>query len=108
MVDVFLSERRDAAAAMTCFEQAVREPGIHPTIVSTDRAACSPPALERVLPEAEHLRGKMVQQGIARDHGHLKSRRRSMRWFKTDQAASLFCRAQGFIRTLQAGFYAWG
>ena len=54
-------------------------------VVTTDKAACSPPALERMLPEAEHLTGKLVQQGIERDHGHLKSLVRSMRWFKTDR-----------------------
>ena len=108
MVDVFVSERRDAEAAVTFFERAVRETGLRPTVVTTDRAACYPPALERALPEAEHLRGKLVQQRIERDHGHLKSRLRSMRWFKTDRTAGLFCRAHGFIRNLQDGFYAWG
>lgn len=82
---------------MTFFEQTLQETGVRPAVAATDKAACYPPALERVLPEAEHVTGKMVQQRIERGHGHLKSRIRSMRWFKTDQAASLFCRAHGFI-----------
>jgi len=30
------------------------------------KAACSPPALERVLPEVEHITGKLIQQRIER------------------------------------------
>ncbi len=56
----------------------------------------------------DHVTGKLVQQRIESDHGHLKSRLRSMRWFKTDRTAGLFCRAHGFIRNLQDGFYEWG
>jgi hypothetical protein len=60
------------------------------------------------LPEAEHVTGKMIQQRIERDHGHLKSRIRRLRWFKTDRPAGLFCRAHGFIRNLQDRFDEWG
>jgi transposase-like protein len=108
VVEVFLSERRDTEAAVTFFEQALRETGVRPVVVTTDKAGCYPPALERMLPQAEHVTGKMVQQRTERDHGHLKSRLRSMRWFKTDRTADLFCRAHGFIRNLQDGFYGWG
>jgi transposase-like protein len=108
VVDVLLSARRDTEAAVTFFEQALQETGVRPTVATTDKAVCYPPALERVLPEAEHVTGKLVQQRIERDHGHLKSRLRSMRWFKTDWTAGLFCRAHGFIRNLRDGFYEWG
>jgi IS6 family transposase len=99
-VDVFLSERRDTEAAVTFFERTLAETGVRPAVVTTDKAACYPPALQRVLPEAEHVSGKLVQQRIERDHGHLKSRLRNMRWFKTDQTAGLFCLVHGFIRNL--------
>jgi transposase-like protein len=108
VIDVFLSERRDTEAAVTFFEQALAETGVRPQVVTTDRATCYPPALERVLPEVEHVTGKVVQQRIERDQGHVKSRLRSMRWFKTDRTAGLFCRAHGFIRNLQDGFDEWG
>jgi IS6 family transposase len=108
VVDVFLSERRDTEAAVTFFERALAGTGVRPAVVTTDKAACYPPALERVLPEAEHVSGKMVQQRVERDRGYLKSRLRSMRWFKTDRTAGPCCRAHGFIRNLQDGFYEWG
>ena len=108
VVDVFLSERRDTEAAAAFFERALQETGVRPAVVTTDKAACYPPTLARLLPDAEQVAGKMVQQRIERDHGHLKSRLRSMRWFKTDRTAGLFCRAHAFIRNLQDGFYTWG
>jgi len=79
-----------------------------PRRVTTDCAACYPPALERVLPEAEHVTGKMVQQRIERDHQHLKGRTRPMRGFKTDCGARIVCRGQGCMRNLRAGCYDVG
>jgi transposase-like protein len=108
VVDVYLSERRDTEAAVTFFEQALAETGLRPEVVTTDKAARYPPVLQRVLSEAEQVTGQLVQQRIERDHGQVKSRIRSMRWFKEDRTAGLFCRAHGFIRNLQDGFYEWG
>lgn len=108
VLDVFLSERRDTDAAVTFFKQAWETTGVRPAVVTTDKATAYPPALAQVCAEAEHITGKLEQQRIERDHGHLKSRLRSMRWFKTDRAAELFCWAHGFIRNLQDGFYEWG
>jgi transposase-like protein len=108
VVGVSLGERRDTEAAATSFERALQETAVRPEGVTTDTAACYPPALQRALPEAEHLTGKRVQQRIERDHGHLKRRVRSMRGLKTERTAGLFCRAHGLSRNLQGGLYACG
>jgi len=108
VVDVLLREHRDTEAAVAFFAQALETTGVRPEVVTTDKAAAYPPALAQVLPEAEHLTGKMEQQRIERDHGHLKSRLRSMRWFKTPGTAALFCRMHGFLRNLLQGFYGLG
>jgi transposase-like protein len=108
VVDVYLSPTRDAQAAERFFRCALEETEERPVRVTTDRAACYPPALERVLPEAEHVTGKMVQQGIERDHQHLKGRTRPMRGFKTERGARIVCRGHGFVRNLRAGFYDLG
>jgi transposase-like protein len=76
--------------------------------VTTDRAACYPPALERVLPKAEHLVGKLIQQGVERDHQHLKGWTRPMRGFKTARGARIVCRGHGFLRNLRSGFHDLG
>lgn len=81
---------------------------MRPEVVTTDKAAAYPPALAQVLPEAEHLTGKLDQQRIEREHGHLKGRLQSMRWCKTPGPAALFCRIYGFLRNLLQGFYEQG
>jgi len=82
VIDVYLSETRDTAAATAFFEQAIARTDVRPRRVTTDKAPTYPPALRAVVPEAEHITGKMEQHGIERDHQHLKGRTRSMRGFQ--------------------------
>jgi DDE domain len=67
-----------------------------------------PPALAAVLPEVEHIAGKIEQQSIERDHQHLKGRLKVFRGCKTTQGAQRFCPAHGFVRNLRPGFYRLG
>jgi transposase, IS6 family len=104
IIDVYLSDRRNAAAAHTFFESAIQESGITPTRVTTDKAKCYPPALRTVLPLAEHRSSKYLNNGLERDHQHLKDRVRPMRRFKAPTSASTFCRGHTLIRNLARGF----
>jgi len=81
---------------------------VRPHRVTTDTAAAYPPALRVVAPEAEHITGKAEQQGIERDHQHLKGRTRSMRGFRRLQCAQTVCDGHGFMRNLRDGFYCLG
>ena len=108
VIDVFVSETRDADAAATFFCRALESTGVTPRLVTTDKAAAYPPALADVLPEVEHERGKMLQQAMERDQQHLKGRYAGMRGFKTGRSAQVFCRAHGFVRNLSDGFYHLG
>jgi len=54
IVDVLLSDRRDAASARAFFKQALTSTEITPTRVTTDTAKCYPPALRAVAPTVEH------------------------------------------------------
>lgn len=108
VIDVFVSETRDADAAATFFCRALESTGVTPHRVTTDKAAAYPPALTAVLPEVEHETGKMLQQTIERDQQHLKGRYAGMRGFKTARSAQVFCRAHGFMRNLSDGFYHLG
>lgn len=108
VVDVYYSERRDAGAAEAFFRGTLQETDVRPRRVTTDKAASYPPALQAVLPEVEHVAGKAVQQGIERDHQHLKGRIRCMRGFKSAAGAAVFGRAHGFMRNLGDGFYRLG
>jgi transposase-like protein len=106
IVDVYLSDRRDTAAARRFFEGARNTSGRTPARVTTDKAKCYPPALRAVLPLAEHRSSKYLNNGLERDHQHLKGRVRSMRRFKTTASASTFCRGHTLTRNLGRGFSA--
>ncbi len=108
VIDVYLSETRDTAAATAFFAQAIARTGVRPQRVTTDKAAAYPPALRAVVPDAEHITGKIEQQGIERDHQHLKGRTRSMRGFQQIACAQVVCDGHGFMRNLRDGFYRLG
>jgi transposase-like protein len=108
VIDVYASPTRDTAAAIAFLRGAVAGSGVRPQRASTDRAAIYPPALAAVLPEAEHVAGKAAQQGIERDHQHLKGRCRPMRGFKALRCAQTVCAGHGFRRNVREGFYRLG
>lgn len=104
IVDVYLSDRRNAAAARAFLEAAIGATTVAPTRVTSDKAKCYPPAVHAVLPNAEHRTSKYLNNGLERDHQHLKGRIRPMRWFKTLGGASNFSRGHALIRNLLRGF----
>lgn len=104
IVNVYLSDRRDTAAAQRFFESMLDTSGTIPTRITTDKAKCYPPALRAVLPLTEHRSSKYLNNGLERDHQHLKGRVRPMRRFKVPASASSFCRGHTLIRNLTCGF----
>ncbi len=108
VVDVYLSDRRNTAAARAFFKHSLEGSGVTPTRVTTDTAKCYPPALRTVLPLAEHRSSKYLNNGLERDHQHGcpvgEGRVRPMRRFKTGIGASMFCRGHAMIRNLGRGF----
>ena len=104
VVDVYFSERRNAAAAEPFFARAMAETGVRPERVVTDKAACYPPALRVVLPAVEHLTSKYLTNGLERDHGHLKQRVRPMRGFKQLVSADSLTRGHALVQNLRNGF----
>src|SRR5918998_81529 len=104
VVDAYFSERRNAKAAQTFFERAIDETGVRPARVTTDKAKCYPPALRAALPDVEHRRSRYLNNGIERDHGHLKQRLYPMRGFKQAASADIIVRGHALIRNLRNGF----
>ncbi len=92
VVDVYFSERRNAGAAESFFKRAIGDTGVRPTRVTTDRAKCYPPALREVLPDVDHRCSKYLNNGLERDHSHLKQRLRPMRGFKQVTSADIVAR----------------
>ena len=103
IVDVLLSDHRDAASAKTFFEQAITSTEVTPTRVTTDKAKCYPPALRAALPGVEHHSSHYLNNGPERDHQHLRGRTRPMRHFKRLPRANTFCRGHALIRNLGRG-----
>jgi transposase-like protein len=104
IVEVYLSDHRDAAAARAFFDRAITTTAVMPTRVTSDKAKCYPPALRALLPAAEHRCSKYLNYGLERDHQFLKGRVRPMRRFKATATASTFCRGHALIRNLGRGF----
>jgi transposase, IS6 family len=104
VVDAYCSERRNAAAAQACFERALAETDVTPVRVTTDKARCYPPALRAVLPGVEHRRSKYLNNGLEREHSHLKQRRYPMRSVKRGLSADTLARGHALIRNLRGGF----
>ena len=104
IVDVLLSDHRDAASARAFFEQAMTSTEVRPTRVTTDKAKCYPPALRAAVPAVEHRSSHYLNNGLERDHQHLKGRTRPMRHFKQLARANTFCRGHALIRNLRQGF----
>jgi transposase-like protein len=100
IVDVFLSDHRDAASARAFFGHAITSTEVTPTRVATDKAKCYPPALRAVAPAAEHRSSHYLNNGLERDHQHLKGRTRPMRHFKRLARANTFCRGHALIRNV--------
>ena len=104
IVDVYFSERRNAAAAHAFFERAIAETGVTPERVVTDTAACYPPVVRALLPAAEHRTSEYLNNGLERDHGHLKQRLRPMRGFKQLTSADVFARGHALVQNVRNGF----
>jgi transposase-like protein len=104
VVDAYFSKRRNADAAEGFFRRCIDETGVKLTRVTTDKAKCYPPALHAVLPDVEHRASKYLNNGIERDHGHLKPRLYPMRGFKQATSADVIVRGHALVRNLRNGF----
>jgi transposase-like protein len=104
LVDVYLSDYRDAASARAVFERALASSDAAPTRLTSAKAKCNPPALRALLPTADRRCSKDLNTGLERDHQFLKGRVRPMRRFKSTATASTFCRGHALIRNLGRDF----
>jgi IS6 family transposase len=104
VVDALFSERRNGGAARAFFERAMTETAVTPERVTTGKAKCYPPALRAVLPHVEHRRSKHLNNGLERDHSHLKQRLYPMHGFKRGGSADTLARGHAMIRNLRGGF----
>jgi transposase-like protein len=105
VIDVFVSERRDAAAARRFFQRAIGSTRVRPVEVVTDRAAVYPKVLDEVVPVAWHRTEQYAKNRVEADHGQLKRWLRPMRGLKTDLGARVLIAGRAFLHNLRRGHY---
>jgi transposase-like protein len=108
VIDVFLSPRRDAAAARRFFARALDRTRISPTEITTDRYRLYPRVLDEMLPAAIHRTEAYANNRLETDHGRLKARLRPMRGLKRNGTARVIVAGHAFIQNLRRGFYDLG
>ena len=104
VIDVLVSERRDAAAARAFFTRALTH-GPAPVEVTTDRAPVYPRVIAEHAPRARHVLEQYANNVVEADHGRLKARLRPMRGLKTIRAARTIAAGHAFVQNLRRGHY---
>ncbi len=107
VIDVFVSPRRNIAAARTFFAAALAAHD-QPDEVITDLAQALETVIEELIPDAFHNTEQYANNLVECDHGRLKSRLRPMRGLKTDRTASVVIRGHAFIQNLRRSHYELG
>ncbi|MCP2323523.1 transposase-like protein [Hamadaea flava] len=105
IIDVLVSDRRDAAAARKFFHRALSTLKVTPTEVVTDAAAVYPAVLEELIPSAWHHVERYANNPIEADHSQLKHRLRPMRGLRTDKTAQVIIAGHAFMQNLRRGHY---
>jgi transposase-like protein len=105
VVDVFVSPRRDAAAARQFIERAIGSTSAHPVEVVTDRAPVYPGVLDEVMPAAWHRTDQYANNRVEADHGRVKARLRPMRGLKQDRSARVIVAGHAFVQNVRRGHY---
>jgi transposase-like protein len=105
VIDVFVSRRRDAAAARRFFDRAIGATKVTPVEVVTDKAAVYPKVLDEVAPAAWHRTEQYANNRLEADHGQLKRRLRPMRGLKTDLGARVVIAGHALVQNIRRGHY---
>jgi putative transposase len=94
LVDVYLSETRDMAAAKAFLRSARSVTQVEPEQVTTDGHTSYPRAISEELgTDVDHRTSQYKNNVIEQSHRGVKGRYRSMRGFKAFGSADRFCRA---------------
>ena len=107
VIDVYVSKRRNLAAARTFFAMVLASHG-RPEEVTTDLAASLLRVVDELLPDVVHDTERYSNNRIENDHGRLKARLRPMRGLRTDRTASVVIRGHALIQNLRRGHYELG
>ena len=89
---MYLSDVRDLEAAENFFLQAEQTTGITPDLITTDKEAALPTAIDNVFGNgSKHRDNKYLNNSIEQSHRGIKSRHKAMKGFKDIYSALKFC-----------------
>ena len=107
VVDVYVSSRRDIAAARRFFTRALTAHG-RPEEVVTDLARALETVIEELVPNALHDTEQYANNRVECDHGRLKARLRSMRGLKTDRTTQVVIGGHTLMQNIRRGHHELG
>jgi transposase-like protein len=107
VIDVYVSRRRDLAAARRFFEVALRNHS-RPAEVVTDKAPSLIRVVEELLCDACHITEQFANNRVESDHARLKARLRPMRGLQRERTAAVVIRGHAFMQNLRRGHYELG
>ena len=87
VLDILVQERRNREAAERFLRRVLAGEGVAPRVVVTDKLASYPPALKRVIPQAEHRRHKGLNNRAENSHRPVRKRERVLQRFKSPEHA---------------------
>ena len=107
VIDVYVSPKRDLAAARKFFGGAITAHG-EPDEVVTDLTQAVETVIEEPLPDAFHNTKKYANNRVECDHGRIKARLRPMRGLKTDRSARIIVAGHALVQNIRRGHYELG
>ena len=90
VVDVYLSEKRDGAAAKRFFRRILKTAKAEPRCIISDKLASYNVAHRDLIPDARRNTSRYANNRVERSHQETRSRERAMRRFKTPDMAQRF------------------
>jgi putative transposase len=99
LIDAWLSDTRDLAAAEAFFRSAWRVTGVTPDRITTDGHDAYPRAIRNVFGHrVTHRTNRYLNNHLEQDHRGIKQRYRPMGGFKHGNTAAHFCRVFDEVR----------
>jgi len=94
LVDVYLSDTRDQAAAEEFFTQEKHTTDVMPEQITTDKEPALYPAIKNIFcSQTKHRDSKFMNNRLEQHHRGIKSRYKVMKGFKSFFCALIFCTA---------------
>jgi putative transposase len=90
VLDILLQSKRDKAATVKLLRRLMKKHRAAPTIIVTDKWRASAAAIREGVPNAQHMRGKRLNNRAENSHQPTRRRERKQQRFKSPASAQRF------------------